>query len=76
MFNILVTVIAAVVLIVYGSFRLFVFSPAYKEGDREISNIVLSCRENIEMRMRTIADVCGMIAYNEKFQDTAAESRV
>lgn len=69
MFNILVTVIAAVVLIVYGSFRLFVFSPAYKEGDREISNIVLSCRENIEMRMRTIADVCGMIAYNEKFQD-------
>lgn len=69
MFNILVAVIAAVVLIVYGSFRLFVFSPAYKEGDREISNIVLSCRENIETRMRTVADVCGMIAYNEKFQD-------
>lgn len=68
-FNILVAVLAAVVLIVYGSFRLFVFSPAYREGEREISNIVLSCRENIETRMHTISDVCGMIAYNEKVQD-------
>ncbi|MBQ8526318.1 MAG: histidine kinase [Clostridia bacterium] len=68
LFNIIVAVIIAVMAVVYLSFNLFVFSPAYERGNREVRNTVLSSRDSIEAQFKIMSNIASSLAYNTDVQ--------
>ena len=68
-FSLLVVMIVITVILVYVTFRTFSLEPAYIEGEREANNIVRTCRDNIENRLRAMSNIANALAYNAEMQD-------
>lgn len=68
LFNIIVAVFVTVVVAVYLSFSIFVFSPAYEKGDNEVHNTVLSTGDSIEAQFKIMSNIASSLAYNEDVQ--------
>ncbi len=73
-FNILVALLVATVFLVYIIFRTFSLEPAYKVGEREATNIVLACRDNIENQLRALSNIANSLTYNSEFQEYIRET--
>ena len=69
LFNLVVIALSSVVVIAYLSFSLFVFNPAYEQGDREAGNIIVSCQDSIESQFRVMSGVADALSNNEDVQE-------
>ena len=72
--NLLVVMIVITVILVYVTFRTFSLGPAYIEGEREANNIVRTCRDNIENRLRAMSNIANALAYNAEMQNYVQET--
>ena len=68
LFNIIVAALITVMIVMYVSFNMFVFTPAYERGDHEVHNTVVSCRESIEAQFRIMSNIASSLAYNSDVQ--------
>lgn len=69
LFNLVVIALSSVVVIAYLSFSLFVFNPAYEQGNREAGNIIVSCQDSIESQFRVMSGVADALSNNEDVQE-------
>lgn len=68
LFNVIVAIFVTVVAVVYLSFSIFVFSPAYERGDRDVHNTILSAGDSIEAQFRIMTNIASSLAYNTDVQ--------
>ena len=68
LFNIIVAIFVTVVAVVYLSFSIFVFTPAYERGNREVHNTILSTGDSIEAQFRIMSNIASSLAYNADVQ--------